>query len=227
MTCALEGTRPLLLEIQSLVSPTDLAMPRRVGTGVDPKRLAMIVAVLSPARRASARRRRRLRQRRGRRPDRRAGRRPRDRARDRVGGARRRRCANGWPRSARSASPAGCDRPRRPPRRLEECRKLGARCGARAGRDGRARPLEAGTLRAGARAPRSARSRSEQGFSRKTPEPENPCKSGCFAAFLVSWLSSPVAALGRRRFRRHGRGSGACTRSATRWCIRTTVQARS
>src|SRR5918995_2910365 len=44
--CTLEGTRPLLLEIQSLVSPTDLAMPRRVGTGVDPKRLAMIVAVL-------------------------------------------------------------------------------------------------------------------------------------------------------------------------------------
>jgi DNA repair protein RadA/Sms len=46
VTCALEGTRPLLLEIQALVSPTDLAMPRRVGTGVDPKRLAMIVAVL-------------------------------------------------------------------------------------------------------------------------------------------------------------------------------------
>src|ERR687891_1780681 len=47
IVCALEGTRPLLLEIQSLVAPTDLAMPRRVGTGVDPKRLAMIVAVLS------------------------------------------------------------------------------------------------------------------------------------------------------------------------------------
>ena len=46
VACALEGTRPLLLEIQSLVAPTDLAMPRRVGTGVDPKRLAMIVAVL-------------------------------------------------------------------------------------------------------------------------------------------------------------------------------------
>jgi DNA repair protein RadA/Sms len=44
--CALEGTRPLLLEVQALVSPTDLAMPRRVATGVDPKRLAMIVAVL-------------------------------------------------------------------------------------------------------------------------------------------------------------------------------------
>jgi DNA repair protein RadA/Sms len=47
VACALEGTRPLLLEIQALVSPTDLAMPRRVATGVDPKRLAMIVAVLS------------------------------------------------------------------------------------------------------------------------------------------------------------------------------------
>jgi DNA repair protein RadA/Sms len=47
VTCTLEGTRPLLLEIQALVAPTDLAMPRRVGTGVDPKRLAMIVAVCS------------------------------------------------------------------------------------------------------------------------------------------------------------------------------------
>jgi len=46
IACALEGTRPLLLEIQALVSPTDLAMPRRVATGVDPKRLSMIVAVL-------------------------------------------------------------------------------------------------------------------------------------------------------------------------------------
>jgi DNA repair protein RadA/Sms len=44
--CALEGTRPILLEMQALVAPTDLAMPRRVGTGVDPKRLAMVVAVL-------------------------------------------------------------------------------------------------------------------------------------------------------------------------------------
>jgi DNA repair protein RadA/Sms len=46
VVCTLEGTRPLLLEVQALVSPTDLAMPRRVGTGVDPKRLSMIVAVL-------------------------------------------------------------------------------------------------------------------------------------------------------------------------------------
>jgi DNA repair protein RadA/Sms len=46
VVCTLEGTRPMLLEIQALVSSTDLAMPRRVGTGVDPKRLSMIVAVL-------------------------------------------------------------------------------------------------------------------------------------------------------------------------------------
>ena len=47
VACALEGTRPILLEIQALVASTDLAMPRRVATGIDPKRLAMIVAVLS------------------------------------------------------------------------------------------------------------------------------------------------------------------------------------
>ena len=47
VACALEGTRPILLEVQALVAPTDLAMPRRVATGVDPKRLSMIVAVLS------------------------------------------------------------------------------------------------------------------------------------------------------------------------------------
>src|SRR5207245_931965 len=38
VACALEGTRPILLEIQALVAPTDLAMPRRVATGADPKR---------------------------------------------------------------------------------------------------------------------------------------------------------------------------------------------
>ncbi len=47
VACALEGTRPILLEIQSLVAQSELAMPRRVATGVDPKRLAMIVAVLA------------------------------------------------------------------------------------------------------------------------------------------------------------------------------------
>ena len=47
VACALEGTRPILLEVQALVSQSDLAMPRRVATGIDPKRLAMIVAVLA------------------------------------------------------------------------------------------------------------------------------------------------------------------------------------
>src|SRR5579872_2091981 len=47
VACALEGTRPILLEVQALVSQSELAMPRRVATGIDPKRLAMIVAVLA------------------------------------------------------------------------------------------------------------------------------------------------------------------------------------
>ena len=114
VACTLEGTRPLLLEIQALVAPTDLAMPRRVGTGVDPKRLAMIVAVLSRHAGLRARRGGRLRQRRGRRPDRRARRRPRDRARDRLRGARACRCATRWRFSARSGSPGGCGSPPRP-----------------------------------------------------------------------------------------------------------------
>ena len=46
VACALEGTRPILLEVQALVAQSDLAIPRRVATGVDPRRLAMIVAVL-------------------------------------------------------------------------------------------------------------------------------------------------------------------------------------
>src|SRR5579862_8498260 len=47
VACALEGSRPILLEVQALVAQSELAMPRRVATGIDPKRLAMIVAVLA------------------------------------------------------------------------------------------------------------------------------------------------------------------------------------
>jgi DNA repair protein RadA/Sms len=43
---AIEGTRPMLLELQALVAPTDVAMPRRAATGVDRNRLSMILAVL-------------------------------------------------------------------------------------------------------------------------------------------------------------------------------------
>ena len=42
----LEGTRPLLVEVQALVAPSALAAPRRAVLGWDPARLAMIVAVL-------------------------------------------------------------------------------------------------------------------------------------------------------------------------------------
>jgi DNA repair protein RadA/Sms len=42
----LEGTRPLLVEIQSLVVPTQLPIPRRVVSGVDFNRLQVILAVI-------------------------------------------------------------------------------------------------------------------------------------------------------------------------------------
>src|SRR5579875_539055 len=42
----IEGTRPLLVELQSLVSPTPFGLPRRSANGVDLNRLHMIIAVL-------------------------------------------------------------------------------------------------------------------------------------------------------------------------------------
>ncbi len=42
----LEGTRPLLVEVQALVAPTGAPSPRRTASGVDPNRLALLVAVL-------------------------------------------------------------------------------------------------------------------------------------------------------------------------------------
>ncbi|MEW6636267.1 MAG: DNA repair protein RadA [Actinomycetota bacterium] len=44
--CLLEGTRPMLVEIESLVSPSPLANPRRVANGVDTGRVNMLCAVL-------------------------------------------------------------------------------------------------------------------------------------------------------------------------------------
>mgnify|MGYP000603663591 CR=1 FL=1 len=41
-----EGTRPLLVEIQALVAPSSLSNPRRVAVGLDPNRLALILAVM-------------------------------------------------------------------------------------------------------------------------------------------------------------------------------------
>ncbi len=44
--CAAQGTRPMLLEVQALVSATQLAIPRRLSSGIDAARLYMISAVL-------------------------------------------------------------------------------------------------------------------------------------------------------------------------------------
>jgi len=43
----LEGTRPLLVEVQALVAPAGYATPARRASGVDPNRLALLLAVLS------------------------------------------------------------------------------------------------------------------------------------------------------------------------------------
>jgi DNA repair protein RadA/Sms len=43
---SMEGTRPLLVEVQALVSPTELVPPRRACTGIDRNRLALVLAVL-------------------------------------------------------------------------------------------------------------------------------------------------------------------------------------
>jgi len=42
----LEGTRPVLVEIQALVGPSPLGMPRRTAVGVDHNRISLLVAVL-------------------------------------------------------------------------------------------------------------------------------------------------------------------------------------
>ena len=42
----LEGSRPILVEVQALVAPTSAPSPRRTASGVDPNRLALLVAVL-------------------------------------------------------------------------------------------------------------------------------------------------------------------------------------
>lgn len=46
VAAGLEGTRPLLLEIQALVTPTSYGLPRRMTAGVDHNRVALIAAVL-------------------------------------------------------------------------------------------------------------------------------------------------------------------------------------
>jgi DNA repair protein RadA/Sms len=44
--CVMEGTRPLLIEVQALVNTSQLAMPRRVGRGIELSRIQVLAAVL-------------------------------------------------------------------------------------------------------------------------------------------------------------------------------------
>jgi DNA repair protein RadA/Sms len=44
---AMEGSRPLLVEVQALVAPSELEQPRRVVSGFDRNRLALVLAILS------------------------------------------------------------------------------------------------------------------------------------------------------------------------------------
>ena len=44
---AMEGSRPLLVEVQALVTPSELDQPRRVVSGLDRNRLAMVLAILT------------------------------------------------------------------------------------------------------------------------------------------------------------------------------------
>ena len=46
VVASLEGSRPLLVEVQALVSTSFYATPQRVTTGFDPRRLAVLLAVL-------------------------------------------------------------------------------------------------------------------------------------------------------------------------------------
>lgn len=46
VACVMEGTRPILAEVQALVSPSTLSVPRRTSNGLDYNRAAMLLAVL-------------------------------------------------------------------------------------------------------------------------------------------------------------------------------------
>ncbi len=46
VTCNMEGTRPILIELQALVTPTNLGTSRRMTKGVDANRISLLIAVL-------------------------------------------------------------------------------------------------------------------------------------------------------------------------------------
>jgi DNA repair protein RadA/Sms len=44
--CSLEGSRPILVEVQALLTPSTYGMPQRIANGIDSRRLALLLAVL-------------------------------------------------------------------------------------------------------------------------------------------------------------------------------------
>lgn len=46
VVASMEGTRPVLVEIQALISPTSYGNPRRMATGIDHNRVSLLMAVL-------------------------------------------------------------------------------------------------------------------------------------------------------------------------------------
>jgi DNA repair protein RadA/Sms len=46
VVASIEGTRPILVELQALVSPSSLGTPRRTTLGMDPNRIALLIAIL-------------------------------------------------------------------------------------------------------------------------------------------------------------------------------------
>ena len=46
VVCTIEGTRPILAEVQALVAPSGGGNPRRMGTGIDYNRMTMLLAVV-------------------------------------------------------------------------------------------------------------------------------------------------------------------------------------
>ncbi|KRG14262.1 DNA repair protein RadA [Lederbergia galactosidilytica] len=46
VVASMEGTRPVLVEIQALISPTSFGNPRRMATGIDHNRVSLLMAVL-------------------------------------------------------------------------------------------------------------------------------------------------------------------------------------
>jgi len=46
VTCIMEGSRPILIEVQALVTPSNYSTPQRTANGYDQRRLSLLIAVL-------------------------------------------------------------------------------------------------------------------------------------------------------------------------------------